>query len=61
MDLWALAAVAFLLAAMYLPVLQAHFHMSPMPWPRLLAVTVAALGAAVLADAAKRLAGERGP
>jgi hypothetical protein len=54
MNIWAFAAMAFLLVTMYVPGLQARFGMSPIPLPRLLMVAALALAVPLLAELAKR-------
>lgn len=54
MNLWALAAMAFLLAAMYVPGLQERFRMSPLPLSELAAIAALAVAITGLAEVAKR-------
>lgn len=54
MNLWALAAVAFLLAAMYVPGLQERFRMSPLPRSELVVIAALAVGITGLAELAKQ-------
>ena len=53
MDLWALGALAFLLAAMYIPPLQTRFFMQPLPWWELLGIMVLTIALTSLAELAK--------
>ncbi len=59
MDLWALGAASFLLAAMYIPGLQARFFMQPLPWWELLVIVALASAIASLAELAKRQGGTK--
>jgi Ca2+-transporting ATPase len=60
MNLWALAAVAFLLAAMYVPGLEERFRMSPLPLLELAAIAALAVAITGLAEVGKRRIG-KGP
>jgi Ca2+-transporting ATPase len=59
MNLWALGAMLFLLAGMYIPGLQARFFLQPLPLWELALVAIVAIAITGVAELAKRWGGRK--